>query len=320
MSPTCSVVIRAYNEESHIGRLLEGIAGQDLKDVQVILVDSGSTDRTLEIARQHAVQVVNIHPQEFTFGHSLNLGIAATRSEVVVLASAHVYPVYPDWLERLLAGFEDPKTALVYGKQSGAHTTHYSEGRIFHHWFPDQSVQHQSHPFCNNANAAIRRSLWEKLPYNELLPGLEDLAWARRMFEQGFKIGYSAEAEVVHVHNESWRGVYNRYRREGMAFKNIYPQERFGFNDFIRLFTVNVLDDWKAAAREKVLGKVFLDVVRFRYNQFRGTWQGYKQSGPLTWKLKQTFYYPRPPQLQADPRQVEPIQYQELSGGSKRTK
>ena len=314
MNPACSIVIRAYNEERHIGRLLEGVAGQTVKDVQVILVDSGSTDRTLEIARQYPVQVVNIQPQEFTFGRSLNLGIAAAQAEVVVLASAHVYPVYPDWLEHLLAGFADESTALVYGKQSGASTTHYSEGRIFHHWFPDQSIRRQPHPFCNNANAAIRRSLWEKQPYSELLPGLEDLAWARRMFEQGFSIDYSAEAEVVHVHNETWRGVYNRYRREGMAFKTIHPQERFGFNDFIRLFTVNVLDDWKAASREKLLSKVWLDVLRFRYNQFRGTWQGYRQSGPLTWQLKQTFYYPRPPQQPGNGRSVEPIQYQESPG------
>ena len=318
MNPVCSIVIRAYNEERHIGRLLEGIAGQTVRDVQVILVDSGSTDRTLEIARQYPVQVVTIQPQEFTFGRSLNMGIAAAQTEVVILASAHVYPIYPDWLEHLLAGFADESTALVYGKQSGAATTHYSEGRIFHHWFPDQSIRHQPHPFCNNANAAIRRSLWEKQPYSELLPGLEDLAWARCMFEQGFSIDYSAEAEVVHVHNETWRGVYNRYRREGMAFKTIHPQEHFGFNDFIRLFTVNVLDDWKAASREKTLSKVWLDVLRFRYNQFRGTWQGYQQSGPLTWQLKQTFYYPRPPQQPGNGRTVEPIQYQESTGENNR--
>jgi rhamnosyltransferase len=317
MIPACSIVIRAYNEERHIGRLLEGIAGQTVKDVQVILVDSGSTDRTLEIARKHPVHVISIQPQEFTFGRSLNLGVQAARGEVVVLASAHVFPVYPDWLEHLLAGFTDEKTALVYGKQSGAASSHFSEQCIFRHWFPDQSVRRQPHPFCNNANAAIRRSLWEKQPYNELLPGLEDLAWARRMFEQGFSIDYSAEAEVVHVHNETWQGVYNRYRREGMAFKTLHPQERFGFTDFIRLITVNILDDWKAASRQKLLNKVWLDVVRFRFNQFRGTWHGYRQSGPLTWQLKQTFYYPRPPQEQGKRRPVEPIQYQESAGEAK---
>ncbi|HPO57683.1 MAG TPA: glycosyltransferase family A protein, partial [Anaerolineaceae bacterium] len=102
MSPACSIVIRAYNEEKHIGRLLDGIMQQTVKDVQIILVDSGSTDATMAIARRYPVEVVTIRPQEFTFGRSLNLGISHARAEVVVMASAHVYPVYPDWLERLL--------------------------------------------------------------------------------------------------------------------------------------------------------------------------------------------------------------------------
>lgn len=314
MTPACSIIIRAYNEERHLGRLLEGIAGQTVQDVQIILVDSGSTDRTLEIARQYPVQVVSIRPQDFSFGRSLNLGLETARAELAVLASAHVYPVYPDWLENLLAGFTDVKTALVYGKQRGAAVSHFSEQRIFHHWYPDQSIRHQAHPFCNNANTAIRRSLWQENPYNELLPGLEDLAWARQVFEKGFSIHYSAEAEVVHVHNESWQGVYNRYRREGMAFKALYPQENFGFGDYLRLLMVNVLDDWKAAIRQKVLSKVWLDVLRFRNRQFRGTWHGYRQAGPLTWQLKQTFYYPRPPQSASQRRPVEPIQYQDAAG------
>ncbi|MFO3797859.1 MAG: glycosyltransferase, partial [Anaerolineales bacterium] len=60
----CSLVIRAYNEEKHIGRLLEGVAQQSVRDVEVILVDSGSTDRTVEIARQFGARVLHICPQE----------------------------------------------------------------------------------------------------------------------------------------------------------------------------------------------------------------------------------------------------------------
>ncbi|MFZ6019692.1 MAG: glycosyltransferase family 2 protein, partial [Chloroflexota bacterium] len=127
----CSVVIRAYNEEKHIGRLLSGILQQTVREVQIILVDSGSTDATLAIASRFPVEVVHIRPQEFTFGRSLNLGIAQARADVVVMASAHVYPVYPDWLERLIEPFEDPQIAVAYGKQRGAETTQYSEHQVF---------------------------------------------------------------------------------------------------------------------------------------------------------------------------------------------
>lgn len=314
MTPTCSIIIRAYNEEQHIGRLLTGILEQTIRDVEIILVDSGSQDATVSIASRFPVRVVSIEPHEFTFGRSLNLGIEAARADLLVYASAHVYPVYPDWLEQLLSPFSDPQTGVSYGKQRGMETTKYSEHQIFRSWFPDRSVRRQPTPFCNNANAAIRRSLWQQHPYDETLPGLEDLAWAQWAQEQGWQIAYSAEAEVIHVHNETWRGVFNRYRREGMAFKRIYPHETFGLRDLVRLFSTNVNSDLRAARTQGVLKQEWRSILHFRWNQFRGTYLGYRQSGPLTWTLKQTFYYPAgQPASKPRERKVQPIQYQEVS-------
>ena len=239
MKPVCSIVIRAFNEEKHLGRLFEGISRQTVRDVQVILVDSGSTDKTLKIARDNDADIIHIDPEDFTFGRSLNLGTKSAKSELVVIASAHVYPVYPDWLEKMLKPFKDPAIALVYGKQRGVPGSHFSERQIFNHWYPDKSQNHQDHPFCNNANAAIRKSLWQKNQYDETLSGLEDLAWAKWARENKYKIAYIAQAEVKHVHEESWQGIRRRYLREGMAFKKIYPQENFSILDLICLFLKN---------------------------------------------------------------------------------
>jgi len=305
------VIIRAYNEERHIGRLLDGLMQQSLKGFEIILVDSGSNDATLEIATRYPVRVVHIQPEEFTFGRSLNYGIAQARGEFIVMASAHVYPVYPDWLERLLAPFASPQIALTYGKQRGNASTKFSEHQIFAHWYPEQSDLHQTHPFCNNANAAIRRSLWERHPYDEGLSGLEDLAWAHWVIQQGYHLAYVAEAEVIHVHQETPRAVYNRYRREAMAFKRIFPQERFGLGDFLRLSVTNIASDLWHAARQGRLLQNLGSIFWFRLMQFWGTYQGYRHAGPLTWQLRQTFYYPRGIKISADPapRGVPPIQY-----------
>jgi rhamnosyltransferase len=317
--PICSIIIRAYNEEQHIGRLLAGISAQSIKDVQIILVDSGSTDSTVRIAKQFPIEVVTIKPEEFSFGRSLNSGIEKAKGEIVVMASAHVYPVYPDWLETMLFPFKENQVGLVYGKQRGCETTHFSEHQIFHHWFPDHSVFHQTTPFCNNANAAIRYSLWKEHHYDELLPALEDLAWGKWVQEQGYSISYCAEAEVIHVHNESLDGIFNRYRREGMAFKQIYPQETFTRRDLYRLFMQNIFSDWREASRQGCLHRDCIDIVNFRWRQFSGTFRGYQQSGPLTWQLKQSFYYPRQAELSvnhSDNRQIEPIRYQDQISSS----
>ena len=257
--------------------------------------------------------MVHIQPDEFTFGRSLNRGIAASQSEIIVIASAHVYPVYPDWLERLLAPFSDPQVALAYGKQRGNATAKFSEGQIFARWYPESSDLQQTHPFCNNANAAIRRSLWQLHLYDESLSGLEDLDWAHWAVGEGYRLAYVAEAEVIHVHNETPRAVYNRYRREAMAFKRIFPQEHFGLRDFLRLSLSNIFSDMWHAARQGVVLRSLVSIFWFRLMQFWGTYQGYRHLGPLTWQLRQTFYYPRgiAPTGQAAARNVEPIRYNE---------
>jgi rhamnosyltransferase len=309
----CSIVVRAYNEEKHLGRLLDGISHQTVKDVEVILVDSGSTDSTVEIAAGYGAKVVHIHPDEFTFGRSLNLGIEVASHPFIVIASAHVFPVYPDWLECLIKPFVDPKVALTYGKQRGGETTKFSEHQVFAQWYPQHSDPRQPHPFCNNANAVIRRSVWETHAYDETLTGLEDLAWANWALHEGYVIAYVAEAEIVHIHDETPRGVYNRYRREAMAFKRIFPNEHFGLWDLIRLVAGNIANDLWHAARSGALAGNFLSIFWFRWMQFLGTHQGYRQSGPLTWQLRQTFYYPRGVGVatQGRPRGVEPIRYNE---------
>jgi rhamnosyltransferase len=161
MTPVCTIIIRTYNEEKHIDRLLTGIMRQNVRDVQIILVDSGSTDSTVYVATHYPVDVVHIHPGEFSFGRSLNLGISSALAENLVFASAHVYPAYPDWLERLLVPLKDSQVALAYGKQRGNEQTKFSEKRVLEHLFPERSQTRQNHPFCNNANAAIRKSLWQ---------------------------------------------------------------------------------------------------------------------------------------------------------------
>jgi len=311
----CSIIIRAYNEETHIQRLLDGVMQQSVPAPEIILVDSGSTDRTVEIASNYPVRVVHIQPQDFTFGYSLNQGIKESHSEFIVLASAHVYPVYPDWLESLLAPFTDPQVALSYGKQRGSSLNKFSEQQIFHHWYPDNSQPHQPHPFCNNANAAIRRSLWEQYRYDENLPGLEDLEWAKRVTDHGFVVSYVAEAEVVHTHEETPRVVYNRYRREAMAFKRLFPQEHYRLWDLFHNLSTNIASDISHARRQRKLFSCLSEIFWFRWMQFWGTYKGYRQSGPLTWQLRQTFYYPRgqsvPPTLTRD---ITPIQYDTIEG------
>ena len=288
-----SIVVRSYNEERHIGRLCEAIAKQDVDfDYEVIVVDSGSEDATRAIAAGHGARIVRIDPEIFTFGYALNRGIAEAQGEIAVFVSAHCYPSTTRWLKELVAPFEDPRVALVYGRQRGAATSKFSERRVFAKWFPPVSDFRQQLPFCNNANAAIRRSLWQGMPYDETLTGLEDVAWAKGIVDGGHLVAYNAKAVVVHVHDESWRQVFRRYRREAMAFTRIFPNERFRLAECLSLIALNVGFDYAAALRQRVLLRNLFAIPAFRVCQFWGTYLGYREPRSVTPELRRRFYYP----------------------------
>lgn len=291
----CSIIIRSFNEERHIGRLLDGIARQQLTEgntIEVIVVDSGSSDSTVAIAEKMGAKVVHISKEEFSFGRALNMGCSSASGDILLFASAHVYPVYTDWVEKMMSPFTSKDIALVYGRQVGNEMTRFSEHEVFAKWFPSQSNYDQPTPFCNNANCAIRRSLWGEQPYDEYLTGLEDLDWASKMMSRGYKIAYEAEAPVVHVHEESRYKIKNRYQREAIALKKIMPKVHFSYWDFLRLFISNTVSDCIQALNSGVLYKELRSIVGFRLMQFYGTYLGHNQKGVVTSELKNRFYYP----------------------------
>jgi glycosyltransferase involved in cell wall biosynthesis len=310
---SASIIIRCFNEEEHIGRLLTGINQQSIKNYEILLVDSGSTDATLSIASRFPVKIVYISPEEFSFGRALNKGCQEAHGEFLVFISAHCWPVYHDWLEQLIRPFTDEKVVLVYGKQRGNEYSKFSEHQIFRNWFQERSQESHEHPFCNNANCAIRREIWEKMPYNEDLTGLEDIDWAKRALERGYKIAYSAEAEIIHVHHETPDRIFNRYFREAIALKNIFPQERFSFWDFLKLYISNVYADCYRAYKEGALSGNILDIFQFRFMQFWGAYKGFSKRDPLSKNLKNTLYYPNnSPKHQPELTRKDPIDYNRI--------
>ena len=311
--PSVSVVIRCLNEEQHIGRLLSGLVRQSRQPDEIIVVDSGSTDATVSVAERYGPTLVHIKPEQFSFGRALNLGCEAASGDLLVFVSAHVYPLYDSYLALLTEPFEDPETALTYGRQVGDHRTKYSESRVMLQWFPEKSIKNQIYPFCNNANAAIRRSVWQDMRYDESLTGLEDLDWARRAQGNGHQIAYVAEAPVAHVHEERWKAVHNRYRREAIAYKKIMGDESaVSGPESVRLALRNAATDYAQAARDGVLLSNLAGIPSFRAAQFLGAWQGFRQGDDVSEGLKRRFYYPtQPAGVQIPPVPGTPIDYSE---------
>ena len=288
-----SIIVRTYNEEKHIKKLLYGIKNQNIqKKYEIIIVDSGSTDRTIQFALEFDVKIINIKKEEFSFGKAINLGCKEAKGELLVFASAHVYPVYNDWISNLINPFSDKKIAYTYGRQIGNEHTKFSENMIFKKWFPTESLLLQSSPFCNNANSCLRKAIWEKYNFDEKITGLEDINLASILIKNGLFLSYVAEAVIVHVHDESYNNIYNRYKREAIAMKKIFPNTRFTFFTFLYLFVSNVYYDTRNLIQNKYSYSLFKSIIKFRFMQFYATYVGYRVEYILSDETQKKMYYP----------------------------
>jgi GT2 family glycosyltransferase len=290
-----SIVIRTLDEERHLQELLEAIESQETGalEIEVVVVDSGSTDRSLEIAASYGCRIEHIDREDFSFGRSLNLGCAASAGEVLVFVSGHCVPVAVDWLERIAAPIVAGEVSYAYGRQIGGPGSRYSEGRLFAKQYPEQSRIPQQGFFCNNANAALLRSAWEKEPFDEESSGLEDMALAKRLVEQGHHIGYVAEAPVIHHHDETWQQVRWRFEREALALQSIMPEIHLSAADLLRYFLSAVLLDHGAALQERCLSSVFFEVLAFRWQQYLGSYRGNHEHRKLSKRRKEHYFFPK---------------------------
>ena len=151
-----SVVVRAFNEERYLPALLASLRKQSIGKIEIIVVDSGSFDHTPEIAASFGCKLLRIEPYNFTFGHSLNVGIEAASSNYIAIASAHTLPNSTEWLQKLVAPLENSAVAMTYGRQLGNELSKFSERQDFLRTFGDYPVRLEPpHFFANKMNGRI---------------------------------------------------------------------------------------------------------------------------------------------------------------------
>lgn len=286
-----SIIVRTYNEARSLPRLLAELNRQRGAEYELLVVDSGSDDGTVELARRAGARVLHISKDRFTFGRSLNLGCDAAEGEILVFISAHCYPEDTNWLRNMLAPFGAPETALTYGRQLGGEVTKFSEHRVFERNFPSGRNGTILPFFCNNANAAVRADLWRSQRFDEDLPGLEDLDWARRIMQRGFKVTYVPDAPVFHIHEETWRQVEHRYMREAIALNRMLPDMSFDLADLGRLVVQSTSGDVLAAWRERRMLSSLGEIIRYRWHQHFGTYRGFRHRKAISQELKLLFFY-----------------------------
>ena len=283
-NPETTVLIRAFNEERWLPEVFAALAGQRYRDFEVLLVDSGSVDRTRDIAAANGARILRMRTEDFTFGHSLNVGMREITSPYVAILSAHAIPSDDRWLEHLVAAIQQPRVAMVYGGQRGHEVSKFSESRDFERMFPDAPHEEIDIeiPFANNANSIIRRDLWAQHPFDEGLPGLEDIGWAKHWLERKHRLLYEPRGCIIHVHTESWAQVRRRYHREGMGARWVGTRILRSIPGEVWRETRWLFHDLWLAARAGRLRELAGEITRFRYEKTVGTIGGIVDSRGLS--------------------------------------
>lgn len=219
-TPDVSIVIPTYNAGMEFDGVLEALAGQRSDfTYEILVVDSGSSDGTLELAREHSARVLSVPKSEFNHGGTRNRGISEARGEFVAMIVQDAVPVDEMWLQGLVENLvNSEKVAGVYSRQIPRPDCNpFSRYALENHFtnLPERREQFIENPASYEAlpppqklalisfddvSSCIRRSVWEKHPFKHLSFG-EDIEWSQRVMKAGYKIVYDPRSAVIHSHN-----------------------------------------------------------------------------------------------------------------------
>jgi rhamnosyltransferase len=258
-----SAIVRARNERSALQRALASLRGQTV-GVEIIVVDSGSTDGALAVARRHADRLIEIPPGSFTFGGALNTGAEAASGDVHIALSSHCELPRADWVERALSHYADPQVAGTHGCRE------LPDKRLLAAALLQDADHARRHPYWGFSNHASswRASVWEAFPFDPALPACEDKAWAHRVLAAGWRIAVDPELDVPKPHRRAGgvRALYARSVREGAALAQITDLPHRGVRDVARAWWREIPQDGRPALRHRL--------NYFRATEIAGRWTG----------------------------------------------
>lgn len=179
-----SVVIAAYNEEADIEPCLKSIKENGYRDFDIIVVDAGSTDRTVEIAEKYTDNILNVHTS--CPGPARNMGVRESDAEVVAFTDADTI-VSPNWLELFARDFSDPGVVAVGGVLRPKNPRFIDKimFRINSNWWYRLTAVFELYQL-GTPNCAYRRSVFlVEGGFNEELSMLEDTELSLRIKKHG---------------------------------------------------------------------------------------------------------------------------------------
>ena len=257
-----TAIVRTRDEVAGVERALRSLHAQTVRP-EIVVVASGSTDGTLDVAGPLCDRLIEIAPEEFSYGGALNIGTRAASAPVAFALSAHCVADRSDWIERSLAHYERADVAATNGLR----------------WLPGgaapsgvlwQDAAHaHAHPWWGFPNHASswRVSVWERFPFSETLPYAEDREWARRVLDAGHTIAFDPALWIdwSHVWRNGVREVFERNRRHAEALRRFADLPPYGLRDLARDWWADMPDGSRPPAFHRFVNYLRMASLAGRY-------------------------------------------------------
>jgi glycosyltransferase involved in cell wall biosynthesis/GT2 family glycosyltransferase len=254
-----SAVVPVKDGERYLEELLDALASEGVDETLVI--DSGSHDRSVQVARAAGVELLEIHPRAFSHGHTRNVGAERTSGELICFLTQDATPC-PGWLSAYREAFTlDRNVGAAYGPHLPRADTSPMIARELTDFFagfaPDGRpvVQRTGDPsFLSNVNACYARGCWEEIRFRDVAYA-EDQAFGADLLEAGWTKVYHPGAAVLHAHDygtvEFMRRYFDEYRGLRATTGHV---ERFALADAARTVRREVAADRRWMAERDIGG------------------------------------------------------------------
>jgi glycosyltransferase involved in cell wall biosynthesis len=243
VNPAVTVAIPVLNGARYLDEVLTAVRGQEIdREIEILVVDSGSTDGSQDIARRHGAVVHEIPKSEFSHGGTRNRMFEMARGEYVAFLTQDATPSSHGWLAALVEGFgQAPDVAAVFGphdpRPDASHMIKSEMERHFASWGHGREIDvqrldrspagiaaYREFPgqltFLSDVNCAIARWAWERVPYRDV-PYAEDQLLGRELIEAGFAKVFHPGARVIHSHDYPPGQFFRRYFDEFRSLREV---------------------------------------------------------------------------------------------------
>jgi rhamnosyltransferase len=252
---TVSIILLTYNGMPEVEECLAMVFRQEYhSSIEVVHIDSGSTDGTLDVAAAHGINTHHISKSEFHHSLTRNFAAGLSTNDILVFLTQDSIPSDNLWLKKLIEAFTDPAVGGVYGRQIPPERIGdlrryalqyiYPFGREIRDLTNNRRISLSMFRF-SNANCAVRADLCRRFKFNEMALVCEDHGMCRDILEAGFKIVYEPDAAVIHGHERTLLGEFKWAFYNGCSLKRMGILGRRGLKSEFEYGIARLKAEWE---------------------------------------------------------------------------